>query len=354
MVSFVSPAMDEEMIRAAGYAFQNERMTNGESCSKFEEEFAKFIGAKHAVAVNNGTNALMFTQMGLGLQYDGVATTPMSFIATANSILHANNCPVFIDIKPNLHMNLGGVDTKDFWLAKRAIMPVSLYGHRTNLDEIKVICDDFGKFMIEDNAQWHCKGSGVVGNAACYSFYTTKNMTVGGDGGMVVTDDAELAERVRNISNCGRTSHDSFGAVGYSGRLSTALAAIGRVQLKHLDEWNHLRAHFARIYCENLRGVGDIELMEATDKSTWHLFTIRTPRRDELKEYLKNEGIPTMIHYPKPIHLQDVYVEKYSYTAGTFPTAEMNAKQTLSLPMHPFLKHEEVILVCEKIKEFFQ
>lgn len=353
MIQFCNPDITAEMLAAANDALVNERWTGGESVDKFEEEFANFIGAKHAVSVNNGTNALMLTQMALGLRYKGILTTPMSFIATANSIVHAENCPVFVDITDLLEMNMSTVWNQQFTEGKGAVIPVSLYGHRTNLETVRKYCDDFKLKMIEDNAQWHWKGSGVLGDAACYSFYSTKNMTVCGDGGMVVTDNGKLADIVRSLANCGRGDHSSHPRIGYTARMSTVGAAIGRVQLRHLDDWNHRRAHLAGRYHEGLDQLPGVTLAKGSDRSSWHIYNILCDNRTALKSFLAKQDIQTMVHYPNPIHLQEVYRKMYGYSEGRFPIAEKIANQTLSLPMYPSLGEDDVKTVCEAIRRFY-
>lgn len=353
MIQFANPEMSADMVCEAVQALVNEKWTSGDSCTKFEEEFAKFIGAKHAVAVNNGTSALILAQMALGLKYAGIITTPMTFIATANSAVFANNCPVFLDITADLALNLESAWNPEYVAGKKAVLPVNLYGHRSNLKEVRTFCDEFHLSMIEDNCQWHWKGAGIVGDAACYSFYPTKNITVAGDGGMVLTNNEEVASKIRKIANCGRKSSTEHDVFGITARMNTVNAAVGRVQLRKLDGWNHRRAQLAELYHRNLDGLDHIKLTKGGNDSCWHLYTIRCERRNELKAALEKDGIQTGIHYPHPVHLQEIYAKTYGYKRGMYPVAEEYADTTLSLPMYPSLTGDEVKMACESVRRFY-
>ena len=197
---------------------------------------------------------------------------------------------------------------------------------------------------------------GGIGDVGCLSFYPTKNMSVLGDGGAVLTNDEEIAEVVRKLRDCGRRSRYVHDMIGYTARLNTINAAIGRVQLKHLDEWNERRREIAEKYNKLLSDIDEIKLPPRGDhgiKPVYHLYTIRTEKRDELKRWLEEAGIECGVYYPLPIHLQPIYRRLFNYREGSYPVSEKLSKTCLSIPIHPFLKDDEVNYVCEKIHEFF-
>ena len=253
------PEMDQEMIDAAVSALQNERLVMGESVFKFEEAFAKYIGVKRAVSVSSGTDALILALIAMDCRGKEVVTTPFSFIATANSIMHAHGLPRFCDASAKDY-NLD-VSKLPATIGKntKAIMPVHLFGHPCDMSEIDDLARERGVGIIEDACQAHgsaYKGrkTGALGDVGCFSFYPTKNMHVGGDGGMVTTDNDDLADLVAKLRDCGRTTRYSHDVKGFTSRLNTANAAIGLIQLKRLDKWNDRRRAIARRYHSELRG----------------------------------------------------------------------------------------------------
>jgi perosamine synthetase len=355
------PEMDQEMIDAALSALQNERLVMGESVFKFEEAFARYIGVKRAISVSSGTDALILALLALDCQGKEVVTTPFSFVATANSIIHAHGNPVFSD-----------VDGRDFNLdVKRisgsigehtaALMPVHLFGCPCDMGELNDLAEEKGLFIVEDACQAHgatYKGKkvGSLGDLGCFSFYPTKNMTVGGDGGMVTTDDCDLADMVAKLRDCGRISRYLHDTLGFTSRLNNVNAALGLIQLKRLDEWNDRRREIARRYSSNLRDVEGI-LTPLADKNekmqVYHQYVIQTNNREGLSKRLDSLGVSTAVHYPIPIHLQPVYREKYGYREGCFPVSESLSGVVLSLPIFPSLSDDEVDFVSEGIKTFF-
>ena len=361
-IHLASPIIDAEMKAAALFALENEMMVMGESVLKFEEEFAQYCGTKYAVSTASGTAALSITLQALNIGHDNqVVTTPFSFIATANSIVHAGADPVFADVEHS-GINLSPSKTRAKISSKtRALMPVHLYGHPSRVDEFHDIAVEAGLSLIEDACQAHgaeFKGGkvGSIGDAGCFSFYPAKNMTVGGDGGMITTNNEELAEAARSIRDCGRDKNSKYhhGRIGFTSRLNTVNAAIGRLQLKRLEAWNNARRRLSERYRKELENVRDIILppSEASfEKAVYHLFVIRTKFRDHVKKNLADDGIETGIHYPKPIHLQAPYRERYGYIDGAFPLSESLSKEVLSLPIFPTLTEDEVVRVCETLKK---
>lgn len=345
------PVFTDEMKCAAVDALQNEFFVLGESVHKFEEEFAKYIGTKYAVSTNSGSSALSLSLIALGIKNrDRVLTTPMSFVATANSILHAGGVPCFSDIE----MDSGNIDAGNINVPKDAkgIMPVHLYGNPCDIEKIMEL-KERGLAVIEDACQAHGaeykgKKAGSFGDVGCFSFYSTKNMTVCGDGGMVATGDEEIAEKLKRLRDCGRISKYEHTMIGYTARLNTVNAAIGRVQLRHLDEWNNKRRSIAEVYRKNLPKE---LLLKENGKSVYHIFAIRSKNRDAILGHLDKNGIGTGVHYPIPIHLQPIYRQMFGYKEGAYPRAEEFAKEILSLPMFPGMARDDAKFVCEKIQE---
>jgi perosamine synthetase len=349
----------EEMKAAAINAMENEFFVLGESVFKFEEEFARYIGTKYAISVSSGTNALHLSLLALGLkEKEKVITSTNSFVASANSILHAGGIPELVDIDDetgninpkNIRKDVEGMEDV------AGIIPVHLFGNPCQIKEIVDYTKEKNLFVIEDAAQAHGaefygKKVGSFGNVGCFSFFSTKNMTVCGDGGMITTNDEEVAETLGSLRDCGRKSKYEHISIGFTCRLNTINAAIGRVQLKHLDEFNNERRRLAAVYRSKLPK--ELLLKETENgKSVYHIFAIKTERRDELAEFLKKEGIQTGVHYSLPIHLQPIYKKLFGYTEGTYPIAERFAKHILSLPMFPSLGEENVKFICEKINSF--
>lgn len=355
------PEMDKEMIEAAAQALQGERLVMGESVFKFEETFARYVGVKHAVSVSSGTDALVIALVSLGCIGKEVVTTPFSFVATANSILHASGIPIFHDVSwKDYNLSPTGLDERMNNKVK-AIMPVHIFGHPCDMDAISELAAANGAMVIEDACQAHgaiYKGKkvGALGDVACFSFYPTKNMTVGGDGGMVTTDDADLAKKVAKYRDCGRVTRYLHDVVGYTSRLNNCNAAIGLVQLKRLDEWNERRRSVAKRYDRHLKGVSGIIIPPRPDKNVepvYHLYVVRADRRDELAKHLGDSGIGTGVHYSIPIHQQPIYEQLYGKRDGAYPVSEALSQQVMSLPIFPSMTDDQVDVVCETIQRFY-
>src|SRR5436309_702857 len=359
-IPLMRPVVDEEMLQAALFALQNEKLVMGESVYKFEEEFARYCGTRYAVSTASGTAALQIALQSMGIeQRDEVVTTPFSFFATSNAVIHAGAQPRFADVE-NEGFNIDPVKVETKLTAMtRAIIPVHLYGQPSRMEEFRDLAEDKGISIVEDACQAHGaeydgKRVGSLGRVGCFSFYTSKNMTVCGDGGMIVTNDEELADSARSYRDCGRASKYTMSRIGYTSRLNTVNAAIGRVQLRKLDTWNKTRRRIADLYRKALEGASGITLPPTeTPKETpvYHLFVVRSTRKDQLAAYLERNGVEPAIHYPVPIHLQTPYREKYGYSEGLFPIAERLAGQVLSLPIHPAITEEEVHTVSRLIRE---
>jgi perosamine synthetase len=361
-IPLATPIYDKEMENAASNALLNEHFVLGETVYKFEEEFARYCGAKFAVSTNSGTAALHLSLIALGVKgQDQVITTPMSFIATANSIIHAGVTPVFADIcMKNNNIDLDEIK-KTITKQTAALIPVHLYGFPCEMDQIVEIAENNGLKVIEDACQAHgaeykAQKLGTFGDVGCFSFYPSKNMTVGGDGGIVVTNNQETAEVISKLRDCGRKNKYVHDIVGYTARLNTVNAAIGRIQLKRLDEWNEKRRRHADLYTKLLSDLDEIILPpEGNTFATpvYHLYVIRVKKRDQLKNWLENNGIQCGIHYPVPIHLQPVYKELFNFKGGEFPKSELHSQTCLSIPMYPGLTRDEIKYISEKIHKFY-
>jgi len=348
-IPFFVQELTDEMEEAVVNALRNESFVNGESVSKFEEEFARYIGTKYAVSVNSGNSALQLSLMALDI--DGniqkVATPTNSFIASANCIRMTNARPILTDID----VRDGGIDIGSITEKVDAVIPVHIYGNPCDFDSVKTFVEEQKIPIIEDACQAHGatyknKKVGSLSDVGCFSFYPTKNMTVGGDGGMSTTNNEEVADKIRSIRDNGRKTKNEFDKLGFTMRLNTVNAAIGRIQLEHLDEKNSRRREIVSIYKENL--IEDCILPENENgKSVYHQIVIRHENRDKIREELTNNDIGSAIYYEKPIHLQPLYLE-YGYK---LPNSEKFAKEVLSLPSYPSLTNDQLLEICEHVNK---
>ncbi len=346
------PIVDEEMEREVLRVLREEFFVGGQSVEKFEEEFADYIGVDYAVAVSSGTDALVIALRCLGIK-GKVVVPPMTFVATVESVVLAGGQPKFADIdKDTWNIDPEEIEKiidKDV----EAIMPVHLYGLPCDMKHILDIANDHGLYIIEDCAQAHGaiykdKKVGSLGNVGCFSFYSTKNMTVGGNGGMITTNDRKIAEKAKLLREHGGGNFAEL--VGYNARMNTMNAAFGRVQLRRLNEWNNRRRKLAKLYYQYLRDVRNIKLPVIDDNHVYHLFVIEAEDRDKLREYLRDKGILCGVHYPVAIHELKPY---RGYADRSYPNSEYHSKTCLSLPMYPTLREDELKMVCEEIKKFY-
>jgi perosamine synthetase len=357
------PIFDKEMEQAAVDALHNERFVLGESVHKFEEEFAKYCGTDFAVSTSSGTDALKIAMLAAGINPgEIVVTSPASFIASSNAIIHAQGVPFFSDINPETN-NIDSLKLEKAITAKtKAVIPVHLYGYPSDMNSINDLAEKRDLLVIEDACQAHGasyygKKTGSIGSVGCFSFYPSKNMTVGGDGGMITTSDEKIAAAAAKLRDCGRKSQYVHDVVGFTSRLNSVNAAIGRVQLRRLDAWNDSRRKAAQTYNSSLEGVGDLVLPpkgSAEVEPVYHLYVVRTKLRDELKSWLETQGIGCGIHYVLPIHLQPVYREMFGYRDGAYPNAEELCKTCLSIPIFPDIAKDEILYICQNVHKFFQ
>jgi len=331
----------------------------GERVAQFEQRFANFCGTKHAVCTSSGTAAIFLSLHALGVgPRDEVIVPSFSFVATASPVLHVGAKPIFVDIALRTYtLDPNEVEKK---LSKRTkvIIPVHLYGHPADMDSILEIAEKKNLFVLEDACQAHgaeYKGKrvGGIGHIACFSFYPSKNMTVCGDGGIVTTDNEEVAEKIRVLRNHGRLAKYVHEILGYNLRFNEIQAAIGLKQLEKLPGWNEIRRKTAQAYNKSLSGLVTTPIEERWAKHAYYMYVIRTEKRTALQEFLKKHGVSTGIHYPVPIHKQPA-------TSGIVDSnlklknTEESAVTVLSLPMYPQLTQLETEYVCEKIVLFHE
>jgi dTDP-4-amino-4,6-dideoxygalactose transaminase len=338
--------------------FRKGRYILGEEVKAFEEEFASYIGVKHGIGVGSGTEALHLALMACGIgPGDEVITVAHTAVATVAAVGLAKATPVFVDIDPEYFT----IDTRkladSITPRTKAIIPVHLYGQPADLDPILTIAQKYQLRVIEDCAQAHgaiykSKRIGSHGDIACFSFYPTKNLGALGDGGMVVTNDAQLARQAHLLREYGWAERYISQVPGWNSRLDEVQAAVLRVKLRYLDQENGLRAKIADKYHTGL-STRDIILPTVRQDSThvYHMYVVRSSRRDELKQHLKDKNIASLIHYPVPVHLQPAY-RGYLARNNGLPETERAAREVLSLPMYPELKETELKSVIEAVKSF--
>ncbi|ODS37465.1 MAG: hypothetical protein A7315_13480 [Candidatus Altiarchaeales archaeon WOR_SM1_79] len=313
---------------------------------------------KHAIGVSSGTSALHLALLGAGIKPgDEVITVPNTFIATAEAISHVGAKPVFVDIdKETYTINVSKIKDKITEKTK-AVIPVHLYGQMVEMDDLMELAQDNNLKIIEDSAQAHgaeykCRKAGTIANSGCFSFYPGKNLGAYGDAGMVTTNDDEIAENVKILRDHGRSDKYEHKIIGFNHRIDALQAAILNVKLKYLNGWTDARRKNAKLYNELLSNVDVVTPVEKEySKHVYHLYVIRTKKRDELQKYLKTHGIATGVHYPIPLHLQPAY-SHLDYKEGDFTVTEEYSGEILSLPMFGELTEEEIGYVVEKIKEF--
>ncbi len=352
-------SIKEEIDNAIQSVLQSGQYILGENVSSFEQEFAKYCGSDSAVGVGNGSDALKLALLALGIQSsDEVITVSNTAVATALAISSVGAKPVFVDINPETFtIDISQIEDKISDKTK-AIIPVHLFGHPVDMDPLMELADRYDLAIVEDACQAHgseYKGRrvGSIGHIGCFSFYPTKNLGAFGDGGMVVTNDEKIAEKVSILRNYGQKNRYVHVLKGINSRLDELQAAILRVKLKHLDEWNEKRRSGAATYKKFLGDVDEVvcPIEKKFAKHVYHLFVVRTRKRDELQSFLRSRDIISLIHFPIPIHLQKSY-EDLGISKGMLPVTERVAEEILSLPIYPELKKEQIEEVAESIKLF--
>jgi len=354
-------AIKNEVDEAIAGIINKTAFVMGENVEKMEQEFAKFCEAQYGIGVGNGTDALYLALRALGIKEgDEVITQPNTFIATTEAITLNGGKVVFADVdKETLEINPELVE-KAITKKTKAILPVHIYGQPADMSAIMDIAAKHNLKVVEDCAQAHGakfegKRIGSFGDISCFSFFPGKNLGAYGDGGMVLTNNKELADKIRLLRNHGRESKYEHLIEGTNSRLDEIQAAILRVKLKYLDSWNEGRRQKAKIYDELLSKVKGVDICKINSnvESVYYVYLIRIARRDELQNALKEKGIATGVYYPIPLHLQPAY--KYlGYKEGDFPESEKAAKEILALPVYPELLMEDQKMIVEEIAKFLQ
>ncbi|MBU7046443.1 MAG: DegT/DnrJ/EryC1/StrS family aminotransferase [Theionarchaea archaeon] len=352
MISIAQPLVGEEEVDAVRGVLESGWLTSGPHVEEFEKEFSSYIGVDHAISVNSGTSALLCALLAGNFRGE-VLTTPFSFISSASTIVFAQCTPVFVDIKDDFTIDEEIIP--EYITSKTvAILPVHLYGNPCNMKVLTEIAEDHDLLLIEDACQAHgaeYKSKKVGGfGTGCFSFYPTKNMTTG-EGGMVVTDDQEIARRCRLFRNIGQKTQYEYEFLGYNFRMTEISAAIGRVQLKKLDKFNDIRIKNAEYLSRNLNHEGiEVPLTEEGKIHVFHQYTIRVTEsfpltRNELEKHLRDKGIGCRVYYPQPLHQLPLF-KKYAHK--NLKKSEEASLQVLSLPVHPGVTPEDLdfIITC--------
>lgn len=332
----------------------------GPAVVRLEERMARYCERRFAVAVASGTDALRLTLSALGIgPGDEVITTPFSFVATASTIVRCGATPVFADIDPeSFNLDPGRIESA-ITSRTRAILPVHLYGQPAEMAPIRDLAAARGLRVIEDCAQaagarYHDAVVGSLGDAGCLSFFPTKNLGAFGDGGMVVTDNPDVVERLALLRNQGSRRKHRAGVVGFNSRMDTLQAAILEVKLAWLEEWNSRRRAIARRYDRWLQEA-PVRTPPASrrNRHVYNVYTLRAPRRDELAGQMASRGIGNAVYYPVPIHLQKAF-SGLGYASGSLPASEQASREVISLPIFPELTREQQRRVCETVYDFYR
>jgi dTDP-4-amino-4,6-dideoxygalactose transaminase len=352
--------LKEEILGRIGEILDGMRLFLGPNVLAFEREFAAYHEVGHAVGISDGTMALQLALLACGVGTGAeVLTVSHTFIATAEAITLVGARPVFVDVDPGTYtMDVRRLEGR-ITPCTRAIIPVHLYGQPVDMDPIMEIAERHGLWVIEDASQSHGaryrgRRTGGLGHMAAFSFYYSKNLGAYGEAGMVTTNDGELARKVRMLRDHGSVQRYHHEMIGLNGRLDEVQAAVLRAKLPHLEEWNEQRRAHAAHYGELLSDLKEVTLPEVAGyaEHVYHLYVVRVPRRDELKEVLARQGIGTGIHYPIPCHLQPAF-RYLGYQVGDLPVTERIAGEVLSLPMYPELMAEQRLYVVNAMRGFY-
>jgi len=354
-------ALRAELMPEIERVLREENPILGPSVAAFEADFAAWVGVRHAVGVNSGTDALTLALRGLGVGAgDEVVTAANTFVATLHAIRAAGARPVLVDPDPESMLLEPAAAAAAIGPRTRALMPVHLYGRACDGAGFRSLAATRDLFLVEDAAQAHgaVDGDGVrVGagaDAAAFSFHPSKNLGAFGDGGCVTTDTSALAERLAQLRNLGKRGKHDVEDVAPNSKLDTLQAAILRVKLRHLEGWIERRRAHAALYAAELADLDDLRLpAPGPGRHAWHLYVVRTPRRDDLRAHLAARGIRASLHYPIAPHLQPAHAD-LGHRRGAFPVTESMADQVLSLPVSHELEEHEIRSVCDAVREFHQ
>jgi dTDP-4-amino-4,6-dideoxygalactose transaminase len=347
----------DEVLEALREVAESASYVLGPRVAEFEEAFADYVGAKSCIGVNSGTSALHLALICAGVgPGDEVITVPMTFIATAWAISYVGANPVFVDVDSVTYtMDVRQVEER-ITHRTRAIVPVHLYGQPADLEPLLEISHRRGIPVVEDAAQahgarYHDRGAGTLGCCGCYSFYPGKNLGAYGEAGAVVTDDAEVAKRLRTLRDHAQSRRYHHAELGFNYRMDAFQGAVLGVKLKHLDSWTEARRRLAQRYREGLARLPlKLPSEAAGRRHVWHLFVVLHPERDRICRELEARGIQTGLHYPVPVHLQDAYAH-LEHRPGDFPIAEQVAHDCFTLPLYPEMTEKQQDRVINALRE---
>lgn len=350
--------MDDKIKQSVLKVLDSGHYILGEECMAFEEEFAQFIGTKYAVLTGSGTAAIWLSLISLGVEpQDEIIVPSHTAFPTIEPILSLKAKPVFVDIDSTYTIDPSQIEEK-ITSKTKGIIPVHLYGHPADMGRIMKVAHKHKLFVLEDSCQSHGakfknKTVGSIGEAGCFSFYPSKNLTVCGDGGAVVTNNAHINDKIRMLRDHGRVSKYIHKISGYNERFNEIQATIGRFGLKKLVAFNSRRREIAARYIKNLKGLPIIlPQQQEWAYHVWHMFVIRVKNRDEVRDYLSRKGIETGIHYPLPCHLQPAILK--TKRRIKLVLTEKWCKEILSLPIYPFLSDKKVDYICQQVEDSIQ
>jgi dTDP-4-amino-4,6-dideoxygalactose transaminase len=353
-------SIKSELLEAIAGVIERGEFILGNEVDGFERRFAQMCGVRFAVGVNSGTDALILALRALGIgPGDEVITVPNSFIASTSCIIMVGAQPIFVDVRDDYNMDPRQIE-QAITPKTKAILPVHLTGSPADMDPILEVSKRYGLYVVEDCAQavlaeYKGRYVGSFGNIGCFSLHPLKTLNACGDGGVLTTNDEELYERLRLLRNLGLRTREECVLWSGNSRLDTLQAAILLVKLKYLNAWTERRRAIAAFYQKELVGISGLRLPlpREFEKPVYHTFVVYAEKRDELKQYLADNGIESAVHYPVPIHLQRV-AKDFGYEKGSLPVAERQAKHILSLPVYPELKEIDLEYIVQTIRRFYQ
>ncbi|MHA1698713.1 MAG: DegT/DnrJ/EryC1/StrS family aminotransferase [Promethearchaeota archaeon] len=359
-VPIVKLDLDQEILEKVSEVLKSGMWIEGKNVRALEREFAGYIGVKHARAVNSGTAALLCSLKAIGIQNgDEVLVPSFTFMASVNTILNFGAKPVFVDIcRDTFNIDIKDLE-KHVSEKTKAIMPVHLYGLPVEMKAVKKIADEHGLFVIEDACQAHGaeyegKKCGSLGDVGAFSFYPTKNMFCGGEGGIITTNSDDFLEKANLYANHGQTEKYMHSDIGFNYRLQDSNGLIARYSLEKLDDNNNKRRENAKFYNEELADIEHVEtpIEPKNCKHVYHQYTLKVEKRDKLAEYLRSNEIGFGIHYKIPAHLQESIISRG--LSRKLPVTEKLASEVISLPVHPSLTREQLQHVVDTIKQFYK
>lgn len=351
-------SIKDEINAAVTKVLESSQFVLGEEVSAFEQEFSAYCDADYGIAVNTGTSALHLALLAAGVGTgDEVITVPFTFVATVAAICYTGARPVFVDIDPDFYTIDVTQIEKAITERTKAILPVHLYGQPAEMEAILKIARRYNLIVIEDAAQAHgahYKGQkvGGIGDLGCFSFYPGKNLGAYGEGGIIITNNPEYAQVIRMLRDWGQENKYHHVLKGYNYRMDAIQGAILRVKLRYLEQWTEARRTHAALYDKFLADFGFMTPPVGDhNRHVYHIYAVRSPQREQLKQKLHEQGIHTGIHYPIPIHLLTAYSD-LGYQWGDFPHSEQAANEVLSLPMYPELTPAQIKTVAQSIENF--